>query len=142
MTRNLILVAEALSIHRQMLGIPYKWGGKSWQGFDCSGSECETLMSVGILPDRTVLSSSGLYRRFRDNALEDVLPGALLFFGRSIDRITHVAMAIDDEFMYEAGGGGSRTRTIMDAIRHRAYVRRRRIDRRDDLVAICDPFQT
>jgi peptidoglycan endopeptidase LytE len=142
MARNLIAVADALELARHYRGIPYRWAGKTPQGFDCSGLCCELLMSVGILPDRTVLSSRGLYRRFSDNALEDVLPGALIFYGRSVPKISHVAMASVGGFMIEAGGGTSRTQSIMDAIRHRAFVRRRRIDRRDDLVAICDPFQT
>ena len=141
MTRNVALAAEALDLADRFIGIPYKWGGKTPQGFDCSGLCCEVLMSVGILPDRTVLSSRGLYRRFSNNAVEDVLPGALIFYGRSIGRISHVTMAIDDEFMWEAGGGDSTTRSILDSVRKRAYVRRRRIDRRSDLVAVCDPFQ-
>jgi cell wall-associated NlpC family hydrolase len=141
MSRNVIAMADALSLAEHYQGIRYLWAGKTPQGFDCSGLCCELLMSVGILPDRTVLSSRGLYRRFSDNALENALPCALIFYGRSVPKISHVAMAIDDEFIYEAGGGTSRTQSIMDAIRHRAFVRRRRIDRRSDLVAICDPFQ-
>jgi hypothetical protein len=108
-------------------GIRYRWN--------------EGLMSVGKLPDRTVINSRGLYRHFRDKIVQKPLPGCLLFFGRSVDKISHVAIAKDSQFMYEAGGGDSRTKALWDSIRQRAYMRIRPIDRRSDLVAICDPFQ-
>lgn len=129
-----------LSLAHVLYGIPYKWGGKTPQGFDCSGFVCELLMSIGKLPNDTILSSRGLYKHFKH--LKAVKPGkgCLLFYGKSVENISHVAVAIDAEFMYEAGGGGSTTRSVLDSIRKRAYVRRRRIDRRSDLVAVVDPF--
>ena len=119
-------------------GIPYKWNGKTPRGFDCSGLVCEILQSVGILPDGTTLNSRGLYNHFASTQVEKIQAGCLLFFGKP--KISHVAMAIDDELMIEAGGGGSTTKNLADAILKRAFVRRRRIDRRSDLVAICNPF--
>lgn len=129
-----------LSLAHSFYGIPYKWGGKTPQGFDCSGFVCELLMSIGKLPNNTVLSSGGLYRAFQDLEVAKPSKGCLLFYGKNAENISHVAVAIDAEFMYEAGGGDSTTRSLLDSMRKRAYVRRRRIDRRSDLVAVVDPF--
>jgi cell wall-associated NlpC family hydrolase len=65
--------------------------------------------------------------------------GCLVFYGTE-QKVTHVALCLDSELMVEAGGGGSTTKTLLDSIRKRAYVRRRRIDRRADIVAYADPF--
>ena len=40
-----------------------------------------------------------------------------MFFGKAPNKITHVAFAIDEFRMMEAAGGGSKTRTLQDAIR-------------------------
>jgi cell wall-associated NlpC family hydrolase len=131
-------VWEMLALAVQLIGIRYKWAGKTFAGFDCSGLVCELLQSVGLLPDKTTLSSRGLYAKYKGSTVEEPYAGCLLFYGRS--KITHVAVALDSELMIEAGGGDSRTRQLIDAITRRAFVRRRRIDRRSDLIAICDPF--
>jgi len=132
-------VWKALKLAEHYIGIRYKWAGKTPAGFDCSGLVCELLQSVGLLPDKTTLSSRGLYAKYKDRTVDTPHAGCLLFYGRS--KITHVAIALDNELMIEAGGGDSRTKQLVDAILRRAFVRRRRINRRSDLVAVCDPFQ-
>jgi peptidoglycan endopeptidase LytE len=122
-----------------LLGTPYIWGGESPQGMDCSGFCQEVLRSVGIDPEHDQ-NASALYWAFREHEIDEPTAGCLLFYGRGETDITHVAMAITDEIMIEAGGGGSRTTTAQTAHRHKAFVRMRPIDRREDLVAIVDPF--
>jgi cell wall-associated NlpC family hydrolase len=129
---------KAIRLARHFIGIPYKWNGKTPQGFDCSGLVCEILQSVGILRHGTVLSSRGLSKRFAGQTVDSPYRGCLVFYGRP--RVSHVAICVDDTYMIEAGGGGSTTKTILDSVRKRAYVRQRRIDRRDDIVGYADPF--
>jgi cell wall-associated NlpC family hydrolase len=124
---------------------PYKWGGDDpMGGFDCSGGIQELLASIGIDPkgDQTAQalynhfdleidnhwigdSYASIYRSF----------GHLLFFGKGNDKITHVSMAINHRSMFEFAGGGSKTNTIDDAIRHNAYARIRAIDSRKDFIS-------
>lgn len=118
------------------LGKPYIWGGDDpMRGFDCSGLVQELLASVGKDPagDQT---AHGLYLHFSANGtlIQKPEEAALAFFGTE-QRITHVALCLNDYQMIEAGGGGSSTKTVNDAIAQNAFVRIRPISNRKDLVA-------
>jgi len=128
---------------KSFLGRPYKWGGNHpSEGLDCSGLVCEGLKSVGFLKTREDLTSQQIYERLQDvpYALSTdrrmVKGGEIIFFGKSADKITHIAVAINAWQMIEAGGGDSRVKTVEDAIKRNASVRIRPINYRKDLVAI------
>lgn len=46
--------SQVLSVARSYIGTPYKWGGTSKAGMDCSGLVCTAYKSVGIDLPRTV----------------------------------------------------------------------------------------
>jgi len=118
-----------------MLGIPYIWGGNSQAGLDCSGFVCECLRSVNpSVRDNTamglyteyVIKGKQMYNKDRPQR------GDLLFFG-SRDRITHIAIALNQHQMIEAGGAGRSCKTVKMARERNAGVRIRMIDSRTDL---------
>lgn len=120
------------------MGIPYKWGGSHpAEGYDCSGFVQELLASQGIDPkgDQT---AQMLFTKFIDEdgliSPAKISRNDLLFFGKSKDSITHIAIAVTPKTMLEAGGGGSATNNVKDAISHQAMIRVRPI--RNDLVAV------
>lgn len=124
----------------QFVGTPYKWGGSTHDGIDCSGLVQEILMSVGMDPvgDQT---AQALYDYFVTPAvkLRTRGPGALCFYGKDQHSITHVAFMVDEARIIEAGGGGSKTLSRADAERDMAFVRIRPFNRRKDLVDIVMP---
>lgn len=124
----------------QFVGLPYRWGGDDTiKGFDCSGLVQELYASIGYDPsgDQT---AQGLYDLLKEDAHENVFrPGALAFYGKSKAEITHVAMFVSYSQVIEAGGGGSKTKTIEDASIQNAYVRIRPYNKRQDLVAVILP---
>lgn len=124
----------------EFIGTPYKWGGSGPEGIDCSGFVQELLMSVGIDP-RGDQTAQALYTHFvgEDSAVFQRGPGALAFYGKSPDRVSHVAFMIDEFRIIEAGGGGSQTLSRADAERDQAFVRLRPIDRRKDLLSVVMP---
>jgi cell wall-associated NlpC family hydrolase len=124
----------------QLIGHPYRWGGEDPNGgFDCSGLVQEILRGVGLDPagDQT---AQALYNAFKAKEIVDTRKGSIAFYGKSKTSITHVAWLYEDGFIVEAGGGGSKTLTLADAIKHQAFVRLRPVNHRKDLVAVVDPF--
>lgn len=122
------------------IGLPYKWGGDdSINGFDCSGLIIECLKGVGFYKGADT-TAQGLFEHLSSNNwIEKKERGSLLFFGKSRQKITHIALAISDEIMIEAGGGDSTTINSQVASKQNAFVRIRPIANRKDLVAYLYP---
>ena len=126
------MVSEILANAAKYLGMPYVWGGESESegGFDCSGYIYNVLKDSGYKVARD--TAQGYYNRFKNNEIKAVEASALLFFGKSTSKVTHVAIAIDSINMYESIG--SRLNTKYNKGKG---VTVSRISRRNDLVAIC-----
>ncbi len=107
------------------------------RGYDCSGFMQELLVSQGIKFDKD-LTAHGIYEYMKYNGMEGAEEGALAFYG-TVQRVTHIAMFLDQNLIIEAAGGGSRTHTEQDAIRHNAFIRVRPFDYREDLIASIMP---
>lgn len=123
-----------------MLGVPYKWAGNNpVEGLDCSGFVQCVLSSAGIDPPGDQ-SAQGLYDFFEKTGTHGApSAGALVFYGESVKKITHIAFCIDQYRVIEAGGGDSKTHSKEYAAFRGAYVRIRLIDHRSDRVAIIKP---
>lgn len=122
------------------LGVPYIWGGKNpMTGFDCSGFVEWCLESVGYdLPGQ--FNAQALRNHFIAAGVESKpCMGALVFFGDSLTKITHVGLLLNSVLMVEAGGGDSRCTTLDYAKTKGACVRIRPYQRRKDVVSIVLP---
>jgi cell wall-associated NlpC family hydrolase len=96
----------------QFIGTYYVWGGKELKkdkGYDCSGFVQELLESIGIVSSgiNNAMSAQGLYDKLHSHVTGQKVAGFgdLLFFGKSLTGINHVAIALSDKLMLEAGGG-------------------------------------
>lgn len=105
-------------------------------GWDCGGLVQELYHFLKLAP-REDKTAAGLYEFFKNESHRVRKMGALAFYGE--ERISHVAMFLDEERIIEAGGGDETTTTLEAAIKKNAYVRIRPYDRRKDLRVILAP---
>lgn len=127
------------------VGRPYRWGGDDpMEGFDCSGLAVEVLKSVGVLKRGTDYTSGGLYNKFKKHRRIKPKEGMLVFYhnGKPEKKIIHVAICIDKFRIIEAGGGGSRTKSLQDAIDQNAFIRIRTWNSRKNVAGFLDPLRS
>lgn len=126
------------------VGLPYIWGGDDpIYGFDCSGLVIELMQSCGLFPHGQDTTAQGLFDYFEHGKAtyaSGASFGSLIFYGKSVTKISHVGFALDQYRVLEAGGGGSSTHDQDAAAMRNAYIRIRPIDHRKDRQAILKPF--
>jgi cell wall-associated NlpC family hydrolase len=135
MTKRELLLDYA----KHFIGEPYHYGGDNpMNDFDCSGLVSEVCRALGIVGRQERLTAQGLFDVFTSrNWQGSIAPSNILFFGKSVLAISHVAICAEvDGLMYEAGGGTSQTDTVEKAAATDAFVRLRPI--RADLVGTMD----
>ncbi len=89
---------EVVAIALKYLGVPYRYGGASPSGFDCSGLCMYVYRQIGISLPRTSRSQYGVGQHISPARLDLLKPGDLVFFGRNGDpsRVHHVGMYVGD----------------------------------------------
>ncbi|AWE06368.1 peptidoglycan endopeptidase [Lysinibacillus sp. 2017] len=95
---------QLLQIAQQSLGIPYKYGGTTIEGFDCSGFVNFVYNAVGIEQTR---KSSLMYFEQDTTKVKDPVPGDLVFFKNTfIPNISHMGIYIGNNQFIHAGSTG------------------------------------
>jgi uncharacterized protein YgiM (DUF1202 family) len=97
-------VRSIISVAKQLLGVPYLWGGTSFKAVDCSGMVKTAHYSQGIILARDASQQARYGQHLDFNNLLSLEPGDLLFFGKSAQRITHVGLYMGNDKYINAAG--------------------------------------
>ena len=88
---NRLGVTRIINYAKRLIGCPYRWGGKTSLGFDCSGFVQSVYLAAGISLPRDSWQQSDF---LKDKHIECELskPGDLHFFGND-GKISHVGIS-------------------------------------------------
>lgn len=111
------LAVRLISVIETVLGAPYRWGGESLRGFDCSGLVQWALRGIGVWMPRT--SSAQWYY---STPVKTLAPGDLVFFSTDGPGPTHVGVYIGLGQFISADNQGVSFSSLWLPYWHRHYV--------------------
>lgn len=99
------VIHPAVEIAENLKGVPYRYGGVTPKGFDCSGLVHFAYHKAGIKIPRT---TRDLYRVSRRLPIEQAKPGDLLFFKINSRKLSHVGLYAGNGRFIHASTGQNR----------------------------------
>lgn len=111
----------ATSVAMQQVGVPYRYGGASPKGFDCSGLVYYSYGKAGRSLPRT---TAGLWSAMRPISKDDLQVGDILFF-RISGKMSHVGLYVGrNQFVHAPATGKVVTvGSLSSPFYHDAFIR-------------------
>ena len=126
---------DIVSFSKQYLGVPYKWGGTTPKGFDCSGFITYVYREFGVNLPRTAEEQ---YEKGEKVAKDDLETGDLVFFATYKKTASHAGIYIgDNKFIHASSGRGVMISDLDESYWRKSYLGARRyLDGKEDVAKL------
>ncbi|MCZ0757090.1 C40 family peptidase [Anoxybacillus sp. J5B_2022] len=115
---------DIVSFSKQYIGVPYKWGGTTPKGFDCSGFLTYVYREFGVNLPRTAEEQ---YRKGEKVEKDDLAVGDLVFFATYKKTASHAGIYIgDNKFIHASSGKGVMISDLDESYWRKSYLGARR----------------
>ncbi len=98
---KVLTIQETIGLGKRFLGLPYRWGGTSSFGYDCSGFMQMLCRRRGINLPRDAKPQAN-WSGAHEVERSQIELGDLLYFGPSLEKIDHTGMYIGDGMFLHA----------------------------------------
>lgn len=115
---------NAAIIGQKYIGIPYKWGGTTTNGFDCSGFVSFTYKKTGKVLPRT---SYEMYKRGKPVAKKNLQKGDLVFYSTYKKGASHVGIYLGNNKFVHAASKGVKVDSLNNSYWKSKYIGAKRV---------------
>lgn len=126
---------DIVAFSKQYVGVPYKWGGTTPKGFDCSGFVTYVYREFGVSLPRTAEEQ---YQRGEKVAKDDLEVGDLVFFATYKKTASHAGIYIgNDKFIHASSNKGVTISDLDESYWRKTYLGARRyFDGEEEVAAL------
>lgn len=126
---------DIVAFSKQYVGVPYKWGGTTPKGFDCSGFVTYVYREFGVSLPRTAEEQ---YQRGKKVSKEELAVGDLVFFATYKKTASHAGIYIgNDKFIHASSNKGVTISDLDESYWRKTYLGARRyFDGEEEVAAL------
>ncbi|WNS78485.1 C40 family peptidase [Domibacillus sp. DTU_2020_1001157_1_SI_ALB_TIR_016] len=116
---------KAISEGKKVLGTPYKWGGTTTKGFDCSGFIGYAFKKAGKTLPRT---TAEIYKKGKAVSKSNLQKGDLVYFQTYKKGPSHMGIYLgNNEFIHASSSKGVSITTLSNSYWKKRYIGAKRL---------------